>query len=136
MKKKEHEKKEKKNTSATVARIALGAILVLFGLNKIVQFMPPPQLAEPAMTFFSALMATGYMWPLLIVVELSTGLMLLLNKSTPLALVLLAPLSVNIVLFHIFLDPVAGIPAYVVAGLNLYLLFVNKKSYDSLCACK
>lgn len=129
-------RKSKKNNLATGARLLLGAVLVFFGLNGIFQFMPMPPLPDAAAAFMGAIMATGYMWWMIVVVKLATGLMLLLNKYTELALVLLAPLSVNIVLFHLFLDLSGGLAAYVVGTLNLYLLWVNKEKYHEICGCR
>jgi len=129
-------RKKQKNTMATAARIFLGAVLVLFGLNGFLQFMPMPQFPEAAMAFLGALTATGYMMPMIALLQIAVGAMLLLDKSTAFALLLLAPFSVNIVLFHLFLDVAGGIPAYVVAALNIYLLCENKDKYKSLCECK
>ena len=91
----------KNKTIILLARIILGAILVIFGFNKIFFFMPMPQLPPGADELMGAFAQSGYIFPLLIVVEIGTGILLLINLFTPLALILLAPLSVNIMLFHI-----------------------------------
>ena len=114
----------------------LGLILVVFGLNKFLHFMEPPPLPEEASAFFGALAATGYMLTLIATTEIVTGVLLLVRRFSALALVLLAPLSVNIVLFHLFLAPTAGGAGYVVGALNLYLLFVYLPKYRPLLTPK
>lgn len=115
-----------------VLRVLLGLILLTFGLNKFLQFMPMPDMPEPAGELMGAFMASGYLMKMIAVTEIVTGVLLISGFFVPLALVLLAPLSVNIILFHIFLAPAAILPGLIVATLNLYLLFVYKKRYDPL----
>ncbi len=91
--------------------------------------MPPPDLPEKAQNFMGALAATGYFFPVLKIVETLSGLLLLIRKFSALALVLLAPVIVQIVLFHIFLAPAPGALAIpiVVFVLEAYLGFVVYK---------
>jgi hypothetical protein len=96
--------------SATVARYLLGAAFTVFGLNGFFHFIPmntPPP--APALSFFGAMMATGYLFQLIKATEVIVGLLLLSNRFVPLALTLLAPVMVNILLFHAFLAP-SGLP--------------------------
>lgn len=119
-----------------ILRYLLGIALLVFGLNKFLGFMPPPELPQAAGQFMGALAATGYMFPLIGSVELLVGVLLFSRLSTPLALVLLLPISVNIVCFHVFLAPESIAPAALIAGLNLVLLFMNKAAYKELFPCK
>ncbi len=119
-----------------VARILLGIILVVFGANKFVEFLPPLAL-DPnggAAAFFGALAKTGYMIPLVGLVEIVAGLLLVAKKFVPFALVLLAPISVNIVAFHAALDPANIAPALAVAILNAFLIYKHWDSYRPLFA--
>ncbi|MFQ5569370.1 MAG: DoxX family protein [Rhodothermales bacterium] len=114
----------------TIARILLGVVLVVFGLNGFLQFMPTPPMAEPAAGFIGAILATGYLMPLVKIIEIGVGVLLLTNRFVPLALVVLAPISVNIVGFHLFLD-VSGIgPAALVMLLNIYLLWAQRDHFE------
>ena len=120
----------------TGARILLGLILVLFGLNGFFQFMPQPALPEPATNFLGAILATGYLMLLVKALEIGIGVLLLANRYVPLALVLLAPISVNIISFHLFLD-LAGIGgAALVTLLNTYLLFAYRKHYKPILSAR
>jgi uncharacterized membrane protein YphA (DoxX/SURF4 family) len=97
----------------TAARLLLGLVFFVFGLNGFLQFLPQPPLPAPAGAFMGALAATGYMFPLIKGTEVAAGLLLLGGRFVPLALVLLAPVIVNIPLFHVVLAPA-----------NMFLLFM------------
>jgi uncharacterized membrane protein YphA (DoxX/SURF4 family) len=121
---------------SSAARYALGLLLITFGLNGFLQFLPSPPMADPAVRFIGAILETGYLLPLVKLIEISVGVMLLANRFVPLALVLLAPISVNVVAFHLFLDPAGILPAAVVAFLNTYLLFVYRPVYAPMLKAK
>jgi putative oxidoreductase len=117
--------------TAAGARILLGSIFVIFGLNGFLHFIPQPSMPEAAVSFFGALAMTGYMLPLLFAVQVVGGV-LLLAGIVPLALVILAPIIVNIVAFHVFLAP-GGLPlAIIVAAAALLLAYAHRDSYVSL----
>jgi uncharacterized membrane protein YphA (DoxX/SURF4 family) len=104
-----------------VARILMGLVFVVFGLNGYLHFIPQPLPPAPAMAFFGALLATGYMLPLVMGTQLLVGALLLSNRFVPLALAIIAPIIINILAFHIALAP-SGLPlALVVLGLELLL---------------
>lgn len=112
------------------AQALLGLVFFVFGLNGFFEFLPMPEMGETAGTFFGGLAATGYFLPVLEIVETGCGLLLLLRLFSPLALVVLAPVIVQILLFHAFLDP-AGLPmAVVITLLAAYLgLGVYRNSF-------
>lgn len=121
------------NSKITMAlRIILGLILIIFGANKFIGFMPSPELPEAAGNFMGALASTGYMFPLIGAVEVIVGVLLILNKCVPFALVLLAPVAVNMVLFHLKLAPGGIGPAALVTILNAILIYANWDKYKPL----
>jgi uncharacterized membrane protein YphA (DoxX/SURF4 family) len=81
-------------------RILLGLIFFVFGLNGFLQFLPMPPLPDEAGKFFGALMETHYFFPVLKGTEVLCGLLLLSGFAVPVALVILAPISIQIFLFH------------------------------------
>lgn len=100
----------------TGVRIVYGLLFLVFGLNGFLNFLPPQGAPPPdAGAFLGGLAAAGYMFPLIKGTEVIGGLLLLSNRLVPLALVLLAPIVVNIVAFHLFLAP---------AGLGMTLAFL------------
>jgi putative oxidoreductase len=107
-----------------IARILLGAMFFVFGLNGFFNFIPtPPNIPEKAAAFAGALMATGYFFPFLKGVEVLCGLLLLTGAFVPLALVVLAPIIINIALFHGFLEPSGLALVLVIGALEIYLAF-------------
>jgi uncharacterized membrane protein YphA (DoxX/SURF4 family) len=116
----------------TAARVFLGLIFFVFGLNGFLQFIPQPPMPEKAGAFMGALAATGYMFPLIKGVEVLAGALLLSNRFVPLALALLAPNVVNIVLFHSVLAP-GGLPvALMVLALELFAAWSYRDAYASM----
>lgn len=112
-----------------VARSVLGLLFLVFGLNGFFNFMPMPPLPGRAGEFIGALAAAGYMFPLIKGTEVVAGALLLGGRFVPLALVLLAPVIVNIALFHLILAPGGyGLLALIV-GLELYLAWAYRDSF-------
>jgi uncharacterized membrane protein YphA (DoxX/SURF4 family) len=104
----------------------MGLIFFVFGLNGFLNFIEQPDVTGDAATYMGGLAAAGYFFPVLKIVEIVGGAMLLLRRFPGLALVLLAPVVVQIFLYHAFLDP--ALPALMMAGLlvaiEAYLGFV------------
>ncbi|MBT8470237.1 MAG: DoxX family membrane protein [Myxococcales bacterium] len=111
------------------ARVVLGLIFVVFGLNGFFNFIPTPEMAEAAGSLMGALVATGYFMMVVKLVEVLAGSMILTGRFLPLGLILLAPVSVHILLFHVFLDR-AGLPmALVIVVLQLFLAWAYRDSF-------
>ncbi|AWI25146.1 DoxX family membrane protein [Flavobacterium pallidum] len=117
-----------------IVRILLALILIAFGLNKLLPtpFIPLPALPEKAMDFMTSLGETGYVLKLVGVMEIIIGILLILKKWVPFALILLVPISFNILLFHLFLDASGIAGAIVVAVLNGILIYKHWKAYKPL----
>ena len=114
---------------ATIARYLLGVAMLVFGANKFLDFMPVPELPEAAGSFMGALAESGYIFPTLGVVYILAGLLLVLNKAVPFALIMLVPVSFNIVASY---DPQGILFAAVVAVLNIFLIYTNWDKFKSL----
>ncbi|MHC5209857.1 MAG: DoxX family protein [Planctomycetota bacterium] len=116
---------------ALIARLILGVPLVVFGLNTFLHFMEPPgDLSPAAMAFLTALEDSGYLMQLKSGVEVVSGAMILSGIFLPFGLTIVAPVLVNIVAFHVFLDdPMMGIIGYVMTLCALYLAFAYRASF-------
>jgi uncharacterized membrane protein YphA (DoxX/SURF4 family) len=120
-------------TAVLIARILLGIIFLVFGLNGFLHFLPQPEMPQAAVAFFGALAATGFMLPTLFATQVVGGALLLLGL-VPLGVVILTPVIVHIVEFHVFLAP-GGLPlAIVVAALGLFLAWTHRAAYRPLFA--
>jgi putative oxidoreductase len=96
----------------TGARLLLGLIYFVFGLNGLLNFLPSPPMPETAMGFLEGLVKSGYFLPVLAATQTLAGFLLLTGFAAPLALVILAPITLQIFLFHLFLTP--GLPNLIV----------------------
>ena len=115
-----------------IVRVLLGLQFVVFGSNAFLKFIPMPEMHGQAGAFITALMSSGYMY-VIAVLQVLGGLCLLLGaRFVPLGLTLLGPVIVNIVLYHVFLDP-NGMPiAIIVSVLALFLLWIYRFKFPAI----
>ena len=114
-------------TAATIARIVLGLVFVVFGMNGFLNFIPMGPVPALAGQFAGALVQSHYM-AVVLTLEVLSGLLLVTNSYGLLATTFIAPVIVNILLFHIFLAP-AGLP---VAAFVAALWVVSAYPYRAL----
>lgn len=123
-----------KRLPATIARIILGLIFFVFGLNFFFHFIPEngPMPTGNAGAFVGGLFQSGYFFPLLKTVEVLAGIFLLLGLFVPLVLVVLMPITLNIFLFHSVLVPSGLVIALFILLIHLYLAWVYRSYYRQL----
>ena len=83
----------------------------------------PAEMPEKMGALMAGLGASGYFFPFLKATEVVCGALLLLGVYVPLALVILAPIVLNIMAVHLILDPSGAPMAIVLAALMIYLSF-------------
>lgn len=117
-----------------ICRLLLGVMFFVFGLNNILGFlkMPPPTSAD-AMTYMTILHA-NHMLTFVGAVMTVGGLLLLVNRFVPLALTLLAPVIVNILMYHLLLWPHGFVPAVIALVLEVVLIAVYFRNFLPLLA--
>jgi|TARA_B110000881_G_scaffold193011_1_gene186037 putative oxidoreductase len=120
------------STFTTILRMLLGVSLLIFGMNKFIAFIPIFDMAPAAANFMESLNSTGYVLYVVASLELLIGVLLLFKKWVPFALVLLAPIVVNILLFHLFLDVSGMFVAVLMLAITGVLIYKYWKSYSSL----
>ena len=120
------------------ARVLMGLIFFVFGLNMLLNFLPQPSkpLPDDAAAFAGALIKSGYLFQLTAWTEVICGALLLTNHFVPLALAFIAPVVVNIVAFHVFLAPSGLVVAVIVLALNLYLAWAYRRVYRPMLAAR
>jgi uncharacterized membrane protein YphA (DoxX/SURF4 family) len=122
----------------TIARVLLGLLFLVFGLDWFLHFMPPPKdMTMPALAvnFYEALAKSGFM-NVVKGIEVIGGAMLLTNCFVPLGLTLLAPVIINIAAFNILLAPSGmgyGMSGVVIA-LELWLAWTYRSAFRPLFA--
>jgi uncharacterized membrane protein YphA (DoxX/SURF4 family) len=114
------------------ARVLLGVVFFIPGVIGLLNLAPLPTTTPAAAQFVEAMVASGYLSQALSVFEIVCGLALIAGFFVPLALVLLAPIIVNIMLYLVFLDH-AGLPIGIgVVLLELFLVFFHRSAYLGL----
>ena len=115
-----------------IARLLLGLICVVFGLNGFLNFLSmgamPTGLAGQ---FLGALVLSHYYW-VVAALQIAGGLLLLVNRFVPLALVLLGPVIGNILCYHVFLNHVGAPPAIVVTVLWCIVFYANRQHFSGI----
>jgi putative oxidoreductase len=122
---------------STIARLLLGLIFVVFGLNMWFQFIPIPPFPEgsQAATFMGAIYMSGFL-SIVKVLEVVGGLLLLTGRFTNLALAILGPIIVNIAMFHVLLVGGGYAMPALIGVLSLIVLAGRKDFTSSLLAVK
>jgi len=115
-----------------IVSILLGLILITFGLNKFIHFMPAMELSAPGLEFMGAFIKIGYGMTAVAVVEIITGILIAANVFRALALVALFPIMLNALLFHLFLDPENMLPAVLAILMNIFLMYSVRDKYARL----
>jgi putative oxidoreductase len=109
-----------------IARILLGLIFVFFGLNGFLHFLPAQLPPGVAGQFLGALFASHALL-FIAAFQVIGGALLLIGRYIPLGLVILAPIIVNILIFHITMAP-AGIVPGLVATILWFIVFAGHRS--------
>lgn len=115
-----------------MSRILFGALLLFASISFFLQSGETPELSGPMATFMAGILASQYLLPLAKVVELICGIAFVSGFYVPLATVVIFPITVNIVLIHVFLEP-NGLPmAAAVLAANLFLAYAHRDRYKGL----
>ncbi|HTF62441.1 MAG TPA: hypothetical protein VK638_06970 [Edaphobacter sp.] len=105
----------------TIARVLLGLLFTVFGLNGFLHFIPMQSPTGLAGQYMGALFLSHYL-VVVFLLQLIGGVLLLANRYVPLGLLLLGPVLVNILLFHSTMAP-AGLPMALVATVLWLVIF-------------
>ena len=117
-----------------IARVLLGLLFFVFGINFFYEFMhmQQPPMSPQATAFNTGLFGSGYFFPFLKGLEVICGLALIINRFTALFLVVLFPITLNIFLFHFELAPDGAPMGAAILIIHLFLGWAYRKYYASL----
>jgi uncharacterized membrane protein YphA (DoxX/SURF4 family) len=115
--------------AATVSRYLLGVMFTVFGLNGFLHFLPQQLPPSPLAQQFIIAAFTSHYMAVVFLVQLVAGVLLLAGLFVPLALAMLAPVLVNILDFHLTMDPEGIGPGLVATLLWLVLFFRHRASF-------
>jgi|GEM_PF-2142311 len=118
---------------STIARYLLALVLLIFGLNKFLDFMPALEYSPTsAATAYMVGIGGVNMFTVLGILYIITAAMLGANKLVGLATMIVAPIAFNILLFHFTLDPAGSVAGIVLTVLLLLVMVEDKKRYQAL----
>ncbi|MBB6462734.1 hypothetical protein [Flammeovirga kamogawensis] len=112
-------------------RYLLALMMIVFGANKFLQFLPMPPANDQVAQVFGSLMLMGIL-PIVGILEVVGGVLLALKKAVPATLIVLGAIGFNAVLFHATLDP-AGIGGAIgFTAMVIYLAYVYRAKFTPL----
>jgi putative oxidoreductase len=112
-----------------IARVLLGFIFVVFGLNIFLHFIPTPPPPPSLVGDFSKALLMSHYLQVVGALQVIGGALLLIGRFVPLGLLLLGPVIVNIDLVHILMDP-SGLPmAAFISILAIFLLWRHRDAF-------
>jgi putative oxidoreductase len=117
--------------AVVIARVLLGLIFLVFGLNMFFHFIPQQTIPGDAGVIAGLFFVHGW-FTFFGILYVVAGLLLLVGRFVPLGLVLLGPIIVNILLFHITLAPSGIVPGLVCAVLEVFLIFAYWPAFERL----
>jgi putative oxidoreductase len=129
---KENKEKKMANNITRIVGIGFGLILILFGLNGFFSFLPIPEKQGFAFEFLHVIHRTGYILPIVAIIMTATGLLLLFNRWVNFGLLIQLPISFNIFFFHYFHDGQGLLAAYILFGLNMFLIIKRFNQFKIL----
>jgi putative oxidoreductase len=112
--------------ASTIARYLMGLMFTVFGLNGFLHFIPNMPMPPLAGQFIGVLVASHFAIPIFFV-QLVCGVLFLINRYIPLALTMIAPVIVNILLFHLLMNPSGIVPGAIVT-ICWFLVFYRVRS--------
>ena len=109
--------------ASIVARYLAGLIFLVMGLNGFLNFIPFPPPSGVAGQFMGALYVSHYLW-VIFAFQVVAGVLLLINRYVPLAVAILAPVIVNILVFHTTMAR-SGLPLALFVALLWAAIFIE-----------
>lgn len=119
-----------------IVRVLMGLLYLFASIVVLFKIAPQPELTGTTKIFMDGVNASGYLLPLIKITELICGISFVTGYFVPLATIVIAPITLNILLFHIFVDT-AGLPVAIFLLLaNLFVAFANIEKYQPILEAK
>ena len=115
-----------------IARILLGLVFVVFGLDKLIHIFPVPPTPPGVIGEYTHAMTSTHYMAVVGVFEMAGGLLLLIGRFVPLGLCLLAPVIVNILIVDVLMMPSALLVGLVVTLLWLLIFYRERSAFAGI----
>ncbi len=113
-----------------IVRVLLAAMYLFASVSYFLNLMPKaPAMSAAQTTFMGGVMASVYLFPLIKGTELIAGVLLLINRTAPLAAIIIFPVTLNIFLYNAFLSPKELPMMAVLLLFNLFLFYAYRAKY-------
>ena len=117
-----------KKILSALPRVLFGLVLFLSGVAGLLNKIPPQPLEGAGALYMSGLGGT-YLITLVKLTEVTAGALLLANRFVPLALVIIAPVVINITAFHLFYAPSGlAVPVLMIAA-QIYVAWQHRAAF-------
>jgi len=113
-------------------QVIAGLLLVMFGSNTFLQFMPMPEMTPIMGEFMGALYKTGYIFPISAIIEIIAGIAFLSNKFAPLMAIIVMPIMINAFLSHLVLDPSGIVAAAFITVAIIIIMIRHQNRYSEI----
>lgn len=117
--------------AVVIARILLGLVFLVFGLNAFFHFIPMQPIPGDAGTLAMLMYQHGW-FTFHGVLYVIAGVLLLVGRYVPIALVILGPFLVNILVFHLTLGASGIGPGLVCSVLELFLIYAYWPAFEGI----
>lgn len=115
-----------------IVRTLMGLLYLFASVAYFFNLITPPEMTGPIKTFNEGLAASGYFLTLLKVTELVGAIALLTGKFVPLVLIILAPITINIFMVHLFMER-SGLPVAIFLMLShLFVAYYYRESFEAV----
>ena len=124
-------------TAIIIVRVLMGLLFLFASVPVLLNLFPQPELTGRTKIFMEGMSASGYLLPRVKLVELFCGIAFVSGFFVPLATVVIAPIIVNIFLFHAFVAPEQGLPVAIALVLgNIFLAYAHWDKFKPLVEVK
>jgi|SRR5215813_10307177 len=114
-----------------IARVLLGLMFFVLGLNPFLKFLPAPPLQGVSGRFLEALFVSHYVW-VIGATQVVSGALFLVGRYVPLAIVLAGPVIVNILTYHLTMQRDNALLAILATICWLILFWWHRASFAPL----
>lgn len=122
--------------TVTITRILAGLLYLFSAIVLIFKLMPQPELTGNLKVYMEGITASGYLMPMVKVVEVTCAIAFISGFFVPLATVMIFPININILMVHLFLAP-EGLPVAIFLMINnLLLAYYHRDKYKTLFIAK
>lgn len=117
-----------------IVRILMGLMFAFASIAFFFKLVDAPEQTGSVKIFNDGIAASIYLMPTVKVFELLCAIAFLSGKFVPLATTVIFPITLNILLFHVFLQP-EGLPIAILLMIgNLFLAYYYRARYKTVLA--